>query len=269
MFRSIIPAPGPAPVAQSAAGAVVVGVDDSPAGHTAVVHAAIEAELHHRDLRLLHVQPAGGAGLSARDHGARLLERTTERVRACAPAVAVSGHLAFGAAATVLLAELADDDLVVLGDRSGPAHAAFGLCIGERVAACHRGPALVVRLPGLLPRPGLADRPIVVGVDDPSRVTPALDFARTEARLRGCELVVLHAAGDGPVPPGRREGPDGVRVYHHAVAGEPAAALLAASADAAALVVGRHSGDGAATPLAGPVCRALVRGAACPVFLIG
>ena len=41
-------------------GTVVVGVDETPTSYTAVDHAAIEAELRGWDLRLLHVQHAGG-----------------------------------------------------------------------------------------------------------------------------------------------------------------------------------------------------------------
>ncbi|MEU7906145.1 universal stress protein [Actinoplanes sp. NPDC049118] len=89
----------------------------------------------HWDLRLLHVQPGGVAPHPARDLGARLLERMAGRVHACAPAVAVSSHLAVGAAATELLAELFDIDMVVVGQRSGQDRTAFGLSIAERVAA--------------------------------------------------------------------------------------------------------------------------------------
>ncbi|MEU8233208.1 universal stress protein [Actinoplanes sp. NPDC048967] len=227
-------------------GAVVVGVDDSPAGRLAAEYAVVEAELRRWNLHLLHVQPAGAARYAG-DRGARLLERMAGRVNECAPAVAVSGHLAVGAAATVLLEELSDTDMVVVGHHGGPARTAFGLRIEERVAALHRGPALVVPESAGPPGTGFFDRPVVVLADGRSR-TPAVGFARTEAMLRGCELVVLHAPGD--------------------VAGEPAHALVEASQRAAVVVIDRHDA-GATTSLVGPVGRALVREAACPVFLIG
>jgi len=227
--------------------AVVVGVDDSPAGRLAAEYAVVEAELRRWNLHLLHVQPAGAARYAPGDRGARLLEQTAGRVHECAPAVAVSGHLAVGAAATVLLEELSDTDMVVVGHHRGPAHASFGLRIEERVAALHRGPALVVPESAGSPGTGFVDRPVVVLADARSR-TPAVGFARTEAMLRGCELVVLHAPGD--------------------VAGEPAQALVEASQRAAVVVIDRH-GAGATTMLVGPVGRALVQEAACPVFLIG
>jgi nucleotide-binding universal stress UspA family protein len=244
-------------------------VDDSPASHNAVAHAAVEAELHHWDLRLLHVQPAGMAPYPARDLGARLLERMAGKVHACAPDVAVSSHVAVGAAATELLAELFDIDLAVVGYRSGLGRTAFGLSIAEQVAARHKGPVLMVRVAGGSPGSGFTDRPIVVGLDDPMSSARALDFARTEAKLRRCELIVLHAAGDGPEREDHHDTPGDTRERHRAVAGDPIKALLAASERAAAVIVGRHGGAGVATGFVGPVGRALTRDASCPVFLIG
>ena len=223
------------------AGVIVVGVDDSPAGHAAVELAAMEAELRRWDLWLLHVQPAGAAWYSAGDGGARLLERMTDQVHCCAPTVTVSSHLAVGAAATVLLAELSDTDMVVVGQHSGRSRTAFGLRTEERVAALHRGPALVVPVTGRPAGPESADRPVVVGVDDSSSSTSALDFARAEASLRGCELIALPAPADG----------------------DEAEALVDASERAAAVVIDRRGAE------LGHAGRALVRDAACPVFLIG
>jgi hypothetical protein len=255
-------------------GVIVVGVDDSPASRAAVEFAAIEAGLRMWDLWLLHVHPAGPARYSAGAEGARLLERMADQVHESAPTVTVSSHLAVGAAATVLLAELTDTDMVVVGQHSGPAGTAFGLRIEERVAALHPGPALVVPVPGRHPAPGSTDRPVVVGVDDSSSPAPALDFARAEARLRGCELIVLHATADSAVLQDRREHAEGIRVHHRVVAGDPAAALVAASERAAAAVVGRHGAVVSTTAVVNTtfvdrVGRALVRDAACPVFLIG
>jgi nucleotide-binding universal stress UspA family protein len=256
----------PATASTRPVGALVVGVDDSPASYTAVDQAAVEAELRHEDLRLLHVQPAGAARYPAGDHGARLLEKMAERVHASAPGVAVSGHLAIGAAATELLEELSETDMVVVGHRGSPPRTEFGLSIAERVVARHRGPALVTRPAGPESRTG---RPIVVGVDDPATRTPALDFARAEAKLRSCELLVLHAKGDRSVPEDCQVVQDGVRVHHRAVTGDQTEALVAASEQAAAVIVDRHGGAGDTMVNVGSIGRSLVREAACPVFLIG
>jgi nucleotide-binding universal stress UspA family protein len=53
------------------------------------------------------------------------------------------------------------------------------------------------------------------------------------------------------------------------VAGDPIRALTAASDRAAAVIVDRSDGTGVATAFVGSVGRALIRDAACPVFLIG
>ncbi|MFG1609735.1 universal stress protein [Actinoplanes sp. NPDC049265] len=104
--------PGPRPPAAKAAtvtktGLVVVGVDDSPASGTAVDHAAIEAELRGWNLRIVHAQPAAGAAGEARNAGADLLQRLTDRVHAASATVAVTRSSAAAA---------------VVAGRHGPRH---------------------------------------------------------------------------------------------------------------------------------------------------
>jgi hypothetical protein len=98
------PAASPAP-ARTNTGVVLVGVDETPTSYTALDHAAIEAELHGWDLRVLHVQRPGGLRRPSRDTGDRLLERLTDRVRAYSPSVAVTSRLVVGSPARTLLAE--------------------------------------------------------------------------------------------------------------------------------------------------------------------
>src|SRR5689334_18489118 len=184
-----VPAPGRVPPGVVAkTGLVLVGVDDSPISYIAVDHAAIEAELRGWDLRVLHVQSARQSG---QDAGTRLLERLTDRVRACAPSVAVTSRLLTGSATSRLLVEGRHAGLVVVGHRHGAASSVFGVSVGERVAVDHSGVVMVVRIPGWPPGPGFAVRPIVVGVDGDE--SPAVGFGHGEAKLRGCDLVLLHA----------------------------------------------------------------------------
>ncbi|GAA3336554.1 hypothetical protein GCM10020358_29750 [Amorphoplanes nipponensis] len=267
--RDTAPVLAPPQPERTRAGLVLVGVDDSLAGYTAVDHAAIEAELRGWDLRLVHVQPAGGGRNPARDLGARLLERMTDRVHGYSPTVAVSSHLAVGAPAAALLAEAATADLVVVGHQHGLAGAALGRTVGDRVAVQHPGTVLVVRVPGWPPGPGYATRPLVVGVDASAASPRTIAFAVREAQVRGCDLIMLHAAGDAPVPMDRVDHRDGVAVHHRTVAGDPVTALVAASGDAAALVVGRHGRRSVTGALLGSVSRALLQRADCPVFLVG
>jgi nucleotide-binding universal stress UspA family protein len=242
-------------------GVVLVGVDDSPASYTAVDHAAIEAELRGWDLRILHVQRPH----ADQDAGVRLLERLTDRVHACAPTVAATSRLGVGSAASLLLVEGRKADLVVVGHRHGTAGAMLGVNVGDRVAADHTGVVLVVRIPGWPPRPGFGSRPIVVGVDGDD--SPAVGFAHAEARLRGCDLVLLHAAK--VARSGSVDTVGGVLMHRRFVAGDPATALIEASDEAAALVVGRRGVAGVPAGILGSVSRSLVKRAYCPIFLAG
>ncbi|MEU8233188.1 universal stress protein [Actinoplanes sp. NPDC048967] len=267
--RDTTPTPAPSRPDRTEAGLVLVGVDDSPISYTAVDHAAIEAELRGWELRLVHVQHGGTARYPARDLGARLLERMTDRVHGYSPSVAVTSHLVIGAPATMLLAEAGSADLVVVGHQHGIAGATLGMTVGDRVATRHPGPVLVVRVPGWPPGPHFATRPIVVGVDASPTSSRTIVFAMREAQLRGCELIEMHATADGPAPADRADERDGVVVHHRTVVGDPITALLGASGRAAAVIVGRHGKRPVTDALMGSVSRALLQRGDCPVFLVG
>jgi nucleotide-binding universal stress UspA family protein len=260
---------GRTPPAPRFTGVVVVGVDDSPDSYIAVDHAAIEAELHGWDLRLVHVQYGPGAKYPARDRGARLLEHMTERVHAHSGSVAVTSRLATGAAATGLLAEATDTDLVVVGRRHGMAGAAFGRTVGDRVAAHHLGPVMVVRIPGWPPGADFAHRPIIAGLDDSPGSAAVRSFAVTEAKARGCDVILLHAADDAGLPYDRIETIGGVQVHHRKDGADPVAALVDASDKAAAVVLGRQGRSRVTEAVLGSVSRTVLQHARCPVFLVG
>ncbi|MFC7277710.1 universal stress protein [Paractinoplanes rhizophilus] len=246
-------------------GLVLVGVDDTAASYTALDHAAIEAELRGWDLRMMHVQRAGGLRSPPREAGARLLERLTERVHACSPSVTVTSRLTAGSAAPLLLVEAKKANLVVVGHRHGAAGSVFGVSVSDRIAAGHNGVVMVVRIPGWPPGPGFGARPIVVGVDGED--SPAVGFAHAEAKLRGSDLVLLHA---GRAPRSERaDTVGGVRMQRRFVADDPVTALIEASSRAAALVLGRHGPGGIPSGLLGSVSRSVVQHAHCPVFLVG
>jgi len=248
---------------------VLVGVDETPTSYTAVDHAAIEAELHGWDLRLVHVQHAAAGRYPSRDVGARLIERMIDRVHAYSPTVAVNSRVVVGAASTLLLSDAHDASLVVVGHRHNAAGTAFGLSVGDRVAARHLGPVLVVRVPGWPPGPDFGARPIVVGVDGTAAAAEVIEFAVAEARVRGCDVVTLHAGGTEDAVAYPLEHSHGVTVHRRAVAGDPVEALIKASGQAAAVVVGRRRPGGLAGALLGSVSRSMVQRAHCPVFLVG
>ncbi|MEV4642937.1 universal stress protein [Actinoplanes sp. NPDC049548] len=260
------PATG-APRSKTVTGVVVVGVDETPTSYPAVDHAAVEAELRGWSLRTLHVQPSYELSAASRAAAARLLERMTDRVHACSPAVPVTSRIAIGAAGPLLLSDARDADLMVVGHRHGPTRTAFGLSVADRMAAHHRAPVMVVRVPGWPPGPDFGARPLVVGVDVETSAE-IVAFAVEEARVRGCELIVLHA-GTGAVSMQHVPDPGDVVVRKRLVAGDPVSALIDASGRASAVVVGRRGPGGFAGALLGSVSRAMVQRAQCPVFLVG
>jgi nucleotide-binding universal stress UspA family protein len=255
----------PSPAAITRTGLVVVGVDDSATSYVAVDHAAIEAELRGWHLRLVHARHSGDDRAPARQEAARLLERLTDRVHACSPSVSVASRLIVGPAAYGLLTQGRDAGLVVVGHRHGPAGSAFGRTVGDRVAARHPGAVLLVRIPGWPAGPGFGTRPVVAGVDGPNS-DRVVAFAHGEAKLRGSELVLLHASRTPRVE--RLETSDGVTMHWQFVTDDPAEALIESSGRAAAVVVGRRGGVVREAGLLGSVARAVVQHADCPVFLV-
>ncbi|PRY32404.1 universal stress protein [Pseudosporangium ferrugineum] len=261
------PVPVPHGRTRSTTGVVLAGVDETPTSYSAVDHAAVQAELRGWDLRLLHVQHGYEIGAAADEASRRLLEHMAERVRAYSPGVAVSTRVAVGAAAPLLLSDAYNANLLVVGHRHHATGTAFGLSVADRVAAHHTGPVMVVRVPGWPPGPGFGTRPIVVGVDD--KTPPAVfEYAVDEARVRGSDLIVLHAVARVTADHEPEES-HGVTVHRQYVARDPVAALVGASASASAVVVGRRGPGSFAGALLGSVSRALVQQARCPVFLVG
>ncbi|GAA0505051.1 universal stress protein UspA [Paractinoplanes deccanensis] len=247
------------------AGLVLVGVDDSPASGTALDHAAIEAELRGWELRLVHAQRVRDHRADGGGAASILLGRMTDRVRARAPSVPVSSRLVTGSPVPLLLVEARKAGLVVVGRSHGAAGALFGASVGERIAAEHTGVVEIVRAPGWPPGPGAGGAPVVVGVDGDD--SPAIGFAHGEARVRGCDLVLLRAATAPRAASADTVG--GVRMHRRFVTDDPATALIEASRTAGALVVGRHAPGGTAAGMLGAVSRAVARRAHCPVFLAG
>ncbi|WP_127509725.1 universal stress protein [Actinoplanes solisilvae] len=245
---------------------VLVGADDSPCSTIAVDHAAVEAEMHGWALRIVNVRRDG-----AEEAGERLLCRLADRVHACSPSIAVTGRLAIGSdPARALLAEAGDAGLVVVGHRHGGAAAMVGRSVAAHVVRLHPGPVLVVRMPGGPVGSDWAARPLVVGVDGSEAARAATDFAFAEARVRGCEVVLLHVVGDGTNLAQQLDARTSVPIHHKIISGDPVAALIEASGHAAAMVIGRyHHGMFIPGTALGAATHLLPQRAHCPVFLVG
>lgn len=268
-------------VGTPAEGCVLVGVDGSPGSFVAVDQATIEAELRGWDVRLVHVQQSGlGTRSSSRDRGAALLEEMIDRVHSWSPGVAVVSRVRVGSPAATLIEDSAGAGLIVVGAGSrGQRAGVLTGSVSSHVAAHARGPVLVVRVPGWPPGPGWGRRPVVVGVDGSPGSDAAIEFAVQEARLRGSELVALHALAEHGVPVGGRTDPlagdrlaafvpADVSLHRRRVDADPRSALVEASAHAAAIVVGSRGRGGMGALLLGSVSQALIHQAHCPVFVV-
>jgi nucleotide-binding universal stress UspA family protein len=257
--------------------AVVVGVDDTAAGYLALEQAAAEADLRHCALQVVHVQEPvrDEDGFEAvRSGGAGLLSDAVNRAHLLRPGIEVQQRLAVGAPRTELLAAAYDAELLVVGAHS---RSTFGNLVAGSVAsyvATHATcPVMVVRIPARPATNGVG-RQIVVGVDGSPGSHAALNWAIDEAALRDSELIALHAGPEDPQPDPLRTGPLtpgrrlGVRVRRMRVGGDPRAALIAASVDAAAIVVGARGRGGFRGLISGSVTQALIGRAYSPLFVV-
>jgi nucleotide-binding universal stress UspA family protein len=131
-----------------------------------------------------------------------------------------------------------------------------------------------------------AVRRLVVGVDGSAESASALRWACREASLRGAEVHAVHAWEASPtasyaVPTQGRsidfdalwrsvlpDGIQGVQVRTEVVAGLAARILLERCEGAEMLVLGTASNEPGASRSVGPVIRACLRRAPCPVVVI-
>ncbi|GAA4214515.1 universal stress protein [Actinocatenispora rupis] len=288
-------------MAQIPDGPVVVGVDGSRAGGPALAWAARFAADRKRPLRVVHIYPYPSLAVSVapeslppeqewRPAFERIVDDAVLRAREAAGGpLEVTGHLAEGTPAEVLIEEGDRAGLVVIGSRG---HGGFrGLIVGSvsvQVAAHATCPVVVVP-----PRSGgLADGPVVVGVDGSELSEAAVGFAFEEASFRSAEL---HAVSAWSVPAGLdlvplqvdidRFSEDQDRALAESVAGyqttypdvpvrrsvalgSAAQLLLQAGKDAQLIVVGSRGRGGFKGMLLGSVSQSMLFHATCPVAII-
>lgn len=281
-------------------GAVVVGVDRSPGTHAAVEWAADQAARTRRRLVAVH-----GTGFpSARPHSLDVLEAERELVEAGRalvdaavetavrrhPELTATGLVDVGHPASLLLEHAADAEMLVVGARrEGPAdHILSSVSLA---AARHATCPLVVTRPGRGRDDVASLAPVVLGLDGTAASLDAAAFAFESASLRRASLLVLHGAWDRPpaghevsaadqltqderlsigeVIAGLPEKYPDVAFRTERRAGDPARALIDASATAQLVVVGaRPLGEAWATILTRSVSTALVQHAECPVAVV-
>lgn len=267
----------------------VVGVDGSLNSVRALDWAEAEAIRHGTGLRVLYAVPD-------RDEAAPVLRYAVSRTHARHPELLVETVAAEGGAVRALARESADAALTVVGTRG--LGALTGLAFGSvslRLAALTQGPLLVVRGDHAYDD----RRDVLLGLADDTDAAAA-EYAFQEAERRGVNLRVLHSWSHRHVTPelpslvpARSPGQErlsrearaeeavpryaltrlqdrypGVTVENHTVSAAPADELLAATQEAAVVVIGAHRRTNVLGPRPGPVAHTLLHRAHCAVVVV-
>lgn len=283
---------------------VVVAVGHDSAD-SAIAFAADEAIRAGCGLHLVHVvQPLAQGpetglitGTDLERAGRQALNGALEHARDLVPdTVLVSGELGAGGVAPTLVEMAAGARMIVLERRDlSPRRRVLNRSVSSGVAA--RACVPVVSVPASWePEDGRQDAAtlttVTVGVDVPARAELVLRAGAAEARSRGAVLHVLHtwsfpwAYDDIMLNPAETQewaaratseiqaaidalGDDvaGVPVRIETRHAQAVDALVGASEESEVLVIGRHDPLVPIGSHLGPIARAVLRGARCPVLL--
>ncbi|MFJ4850765.1 MULTISPECIES: universal stress protein [unclassified Streptomyces] len=276
-------------------GHVVVGVDGSPASGRALDAAVAEADRRDVRLEILHGQPWGGHRKAARQgirpyHVAQaLLASAAARAAELRPGLRVSTSLVDRHAGGVLVRRTRDAGLAVVGTRGhGAVTGALLGSVSLHVAGRSACPLLVVR--GESPARPTGHGHVVLGLESDAD-TEATAFALAEADRRHVPLTVLHTWTSQPTAARRQrageysagftERSEVIRTVARLGKAHPEVAtdietvhgtaphvLLEATRTADVVVVAAHRRAGGPGPRLGPVTRALLHGAYCPVAVV-
>ena len=170
---------------------VVVGVDDSRLGLSAVRLAAREAAMHDRPLRIVHsfnwtAEPELPPETELRGPTERLIAEAVETASRTEPTIEISSALIEGPALTTLLRESGSAALTVLGDGNlSEWEYVPPESLAVQLAARAGSTVLVARE---IARP---TGPVLVGVDGSLGSQAALDFAFDAATRRKADLIAL------------------------------------------------------------------------------
>lgn len=268
---------------------VVVAVGPSGSG-TALRYAAAEARRRRAPLHLVHGADVRDLRGDRRVHGPDLLTAALgDAVVLVEGEVAVTAELILDGPVPAVAEASRQAAVVVVGRRRGrPVHP-YARSVTGGLGGLLEAP--VVTVPDEWPGSSHV-APVVVGIDEPDRSQDVLVTALEAARAHRTELVVLSSwwrpLGAERTPltlvtdPTRAErlgrelehaldplrpAYDDVSVEVRTGSARPGEALLEASQGAALMVLGRHASLVPAGSHLGPVARAVVREAACPVLL--
>ncbi len=174
---------------------IVVGIDESTAGETALAWAMARAENVKSPVTLMHTVYetwlADGYGYydSILDAEKKLLADASARAAVMAPAVDTHTELRTGSAPRALSELSKDADLIVVGtDRKGRIEGELFGSVSLQTAALSTCPVAVI--PAL---PETVRSGVYVGVDGSADSVAAVAFAAAEADRTGQELFALYA----------------------------------------------------------------------------
>jgi len=276
---------------------VVVAVGYDPSG-SALEYGAAEAERLGCGVHVVHVVyivPSGPEMVlidvtDVERIGQETLAEALRHARSLVgEGVPVTGQVAHGAPVHAIVAAVPDARVIVLQRRAlSRLMRVVTRSVSSGVAA--RAHVPVVSVPaGWSPAGDVAEPVVTVGVHDPDRSGPILAAAVAAARSRGAALRVLHtwwypgAYDDIVMREAEHEwadrarlevqsaldvvGADDLKVVIEARHAFPADALVEASRDSELVVVGRHDPLIPFGSHLGPVSRAVLHEAVCPVLL--
>ncbi|GIE29723.1 universal stress protein [Actinoplanes italicus] len=177
---------------------IVVAVDGTDPGMTAVRWAALEAQRSNRNLVIVHVldwdwatarYESGGQQFAlAKQLAESLTARAAHDARNAAPPIEIGTDVLIGNPVAQLVVVSEQADLLVVGNRGSGGFTGLGLgSVSQRVATHAHCPVVVIR-----GRAG-ADGPVAVGVDDADTADEVLEIAFTAARERGASLIAIRS----------------------------------------------------------------------------
>ena len=273
-------------------GAVVVGVDESPAGRQALEWAADQAAREHRRLVLVRATGSlGTAGTTWLDsaepatsptlqniigEATAVVATAAERVRERQPGLEVQTHVATDDPAPELRRLTDHAHLVVVGSRGTKLLRHLPTWqVGARIAGRAACPVVVVPTYN----PQVVRQGVLVGADLSERSRPVLRFAYQLASEREQPLTVAHLARSArdhgsaerllaEAVGGLREQFPDVHAHLRVIHGSPTARLLQMAARMHLLVVGQHHDLGAFESPLGHVHPSVVDRSPCPVAVV-
>jgi nucleotide-binding universal stress UspA family protein len=283
-------------------GSVVVGVDGSPSGESALRWAATEAGRAGRPLHVVHALETELVLSDKLQLGTKevpagsdpILTDAVDLVRRLAPEQQTTPHSVTGFAPTTLIAASKVAETVVVGSHGRSALPTVLLgSVSQQVAIHADCPVVVVREASTDGVAGSGH--VVVGVDGSEASQPAIGYAFAYAASTGSSLTAVHTwwweplegislgepwIGDwteianeeallvAELLAGWSERYPEVPVQRHVVRGDPVVELLERSRGARLLVVGTRGRGGFIGLVLGSVSRRVLKRAPCPVAVV-